>query len=92
MRDEYCPRCNKMMVQNCYATADDWFCRRCGLSITLNDDGEIVGTNEDVKLAYILRAATGGAARRIYERSVQFHAEKLVNPAEDKRGVPTQRP
>jgi len=92
VNDEHCPRCGKLMVQNCYASAADWFCRRCGLWIELNDDGEIVGTNEDVKLAYILRAATGGAARRIYERSVQFHAEKLVNPAEDKRGVPTQRP
>lgn len=87
-----CPRCGKPMVQNAYADPGQWQCNRCDLVVTYNDDGEIVGTNEDVKLAYILRAATGGAARRIYERSVQFHAEKLVNPAEDKRGVPTMRP
>lgn len=87
-----CPRCRASMVQNAYAAPGDWQCNRCDLVLVLNADGEIVSTNEDVKLAYILRAATGGAARRIYERSVQFHAEKSVNPAEDKRGVPTQRP
>lgn len=87
-----CPRCRIPMVQNAYGDKGQHLCNVCDLVITLNDDGEIVSTNEDVKLAYILRAATGGAARRIYERSVPSHAEKLVNPAEDKRGVPTQRP
>lgn len=93
MHDERCPRCHKLMVQNCYASADNWFCRRCGLWIELNDDGEIVGTNEDVRIAFVLRVATGGAARRIYERPVQSHAKKLVSHArESARSEPTQRP
>ena len=58
-----CPRCRKAMVQNAYADPGQHQCNRCGLVITLNDDGEIVGTNEDVKLAYILRAATGRPAQ-----------------------------
>lgn len=88
-----CPRCRRMMVQNAYADPGQWQCNCCDLVLTFNADDELVGTNEDVKVAFVLRAATGGAARRIYERPVQSHAKKLVSHArESARSEPTQRP
>lgn len=54
-----CPRCGAAMHQNCRASSANWFCRRCDLWIEINDDYEIVATNEDAGKAYILRGATG---------------------------------
>ena len=51
------------MTQNAYADAGDWQCNRCGLVIVLNEDGEIVSTNETCGKAYILKGATGRATR-----------------------------
>jgi hypothetical protein len=58
-----CPRCRKSMVQNAYADPGQYQCNTCGLVLTVNDDWEIVSTNETCGKAYILRGATGRATR-----------------------------
>lgn len=65
-----CPRCRKSMTQNAYADPGQWQCNVCGLVLVLNDDGEIVSTNETCGKAYILngvnrrRAACGNTNGR----------------------------
>ena len=58
------------MTQNAYADPGQWQCNVCGLVLVLNDDGEIVSTNETCGKAYILngvnrrRAACGNTNGR----------------------------